>query len=348
MAVNKNALIRYKTIDKCLKNKYRRWTLEDLIDACSDALYDFEGIDKGVSKRTVQADIQMMRSDKLGYNAPIIVKERKYYTYEDPDYSITNIPLTDQDMDTLTEVIEILKQFKGFSHFMELDGMVQKLEDSINVQKNQTPVIDFEKNENLKGLEHLDTLYQAILSKQVLTITYQSFKARKPGSMNVHPYLLKEFKNRWFVIGIKGPKQPILTLALDRIIDIKPCEDKIRYLPNTRLDAADYYKDVIGVTVNEGIRPTNVYILINHANAPYILTKPLHQSQELVKKVDEGVIIKIKVKLNFELEKELLGFGESITVLKPQQLRDRLVKRTQKAIANYTHFDDLLIEEQAD
>ena len=47
MPVNRNALIRYTTIDKCLRNKYRKWTLEDLMDACSDALYEFEGIDKG-------------------------------------------------------------------------------------------------------------------------------------------------------------------------------------------------------------------------------------------------------------------------------------------------------------
>ena len=79
MPVSKNALIRYKTIDRCLRNRYRRWTLEDLIEACSDALYEYEGRDEGVSRRTVQLDIQMMRSDKLGYNAPIKVVDRKYY-----------------------------------------------------------------------------------------------------------------------------------------------------------------------------------------------------------------------------------------------------------------------------
>ena len=92
MPVNKNALIRYKTIDKCLRNRYRRWTIEDLVDACSDALYDMEGIDKGVSLRTVQGDIQIMRSDKLGYNAPIEVYENKFYRYADPEYSI-NTPI---------------------------------------------------------------------------------------------------------------------------------------------------------------------------------------------------------------------------------------------------------------
>lgn len=62
MALNKNALIRYRTIDKCLQNRQRRWTLNDLIEACSDALYEYEGKALKVSKRTVQLDIQMMRS----------------------------------------------------------------------------------------------------------------------------------------------------------------------------------------------------------------------------------------------------------------------------------------------
>ena len=79
MPANKNALIRYKTIDNCLRNRYRRWTLGDLVEACSDALYDMEGITKGVCARTVQMDIQIMRSDKLGYNAPIEVYDRIYY-----------------------------------------------------------------------------------------------------------------------------------------------------------------------------------------------------------------------------------------------------------------------------
>lgn len=88
MPVNKNALIRYKTIDRCLRNKYRRWTLDDLVEACSDALYDAEGITRGVSVRTVQADIQIMRSDKLGYEAPIEVYDNKFYRYADDDYTI--------------------------------------------------------------------------------------------------------------------------------------------------------------------------------------------------------------------------------------------------------------------
>ena len=108
MPANKNALIRYKTIDRCLRNRYRRWTIEDLVDACSDALYDMEGIRKGVSLRTVQGDIQMMRSDKLGYNAPIEVYDQRYYRYADPQYSITDMPLSEDDFLLLKRAVDLL------------------------------------------------------------------------------------------------------------------------------------------------------------------------------------------------------------------------------------------------
>lgn len=334
MPVNRNALIRYKTIDQCLRNRFRKWTLDDLIDACSDALYEYEGIDKGVSKRTVQMDIQLMRSDKLGYNAPIVVKEKKFYTYEDPDYSITNIPLTDQDLSRLSEVVEILKQFKGFSHFRELDGMVQKLEDKVFSAKNQTQsIIDFEKNEGLKGLEHLEVIYQSILKKKAIEIVYQSFKAKAPQRFDFHPHLLKEYRNRWFVLGQKRANKPMMTLALDRIHEI---EESIEpYLDNPDFTAQEFYKDVIGVTVSENVEPEEVILFITKYHAPYVLTKPLHHTQKVISQNEYGVELSICVQMNFELEREILGFGEGIKVISPKKLRDRVHYKLSKAASRY-------------
>ena len=126
MPANKNALIRYKTIDACLRNRYRRWTLDDLVDACSDALYEMEGITKGVSVRTVQMDIQIMRSDKLGYNAPIEVYDRIYYRYADPDYSITDMPLSIDDCKLIKKAIALLKN-KGNPDNEETVKVLNKL-----------------------------------------------------------------------------------------------------------------------------------------------------------------------------------------------------------------------------
>ena len=334
MPVNRNALIRFRTIDNCLRNRFRKWTLEDLIDACSDALYEYEGIDKGISRRTVQADIQLMRSDKLGYNAPIIVIDKKFYTYEDKAYSITNIPLTDQDLNRLTEVVDVLRQFKGFSHFRELDGMVQKLEDKVQSSKtHQARIIDFEKNDNLRGLEHLDTIYQAILKKKSLQIAYQSFRARQPSTFVFNPYLLKEYRNRWFVLGIKDGFNDLQNLALDRIEEL--AVSSLPYRPNDRYDLQNYYQQVIGVTVNENIRPIEIHIFVAKSDAPYVITKPLHPSQKVLETSSEGIKIAITVQQNFELERVILGFGENMEVLKPARLRQRIKEKLQQAVKHY-------------
>ena len=333
MALNKNALIRYKTIDKCLQNNNRQWTLDNLIEACSDALYEYEGRDINVSKRTVQLDIQMMRSDKLGYNAPIVAHDRKYYKYEDPDYSITDIPITENDMNVLSETVEMLKQFKDFSLFSELGGIIQRLEDKVYTEKtHQAPIIHLDKNEKLKGLEHLDILYQAILKKLVLKITYQSFKARKASEIIFHPFILKEFNNRWFLVGKTSTKKPVLTFALDRIIAID-FDTSIPYL-NTNFDGDAYYKDVIGVTV-ANTRAERIQFWVDKQNAPYVITKPFHRSQRVIEHTEDGVIFNIFVQINFELERMILGFGNSIEVLKPKKLRDRMQLKLERAVARY-------------
>ncbi len=331
MAQNKNALIRYKTIDKCLQNKFRDWSLDDLIEACSDALYEYEGRKINVSKRTIQLDIQLMRSDKLGYNAPIEVYDRKYYCYAEDGYSITNIPITENDMNVLSETVEMLKQFKDFSLFSELGGIIQRLEDKVHTEKTKkASIIHLEKNENLKGLEHLDVLYQAILKKLCLNITYQSFKAKKASKVVFHPLLLKEYNNRWFLLGKKNSSAKVMTLALDRIHKID-YNLEVPYI-DEELDGDEYFNHTIGVTVLPEKYLRNVVLRIDPSNTPYVLTKPFHQSQEVLEHEESGgVVIQLKVDHNFELERLILGFADSIEVLEPKQLRERVKKKLVRA-----------------
>ena len=127
MPANKNALIRYNTIDKCLRNRYRKWTIDDLVDACSDALYEMEGIAKGISIRTVQGDIQLMRSDKLGYNAPIEVYDNKYYRYSDPDYSIRENRLSEDDYELVEKAVTLIGRMEKNTDVVELSKVLLQL-----------------------------------------------------------------------------------------------------------------------------------------------------------------------------------------------------------------------------
>lgn len=335
MAQNKNALIRYKTIDKCLQNRYRTWTLDELIEAVSEALYEYEGKENPVSKRTIQLDIQLMRSEKLGYNAPIVVYDKKYYRYDDEEFTITDIPLTETDINVLTETVSMLKQFKDFSLFNDVSDILQRLEDKIYAEKSHTqPVIHLDKNENLKGLHFLDELYQAIIKKVVLKITYKSFTSRDENTFLFHAFILKEFNNRWFLIGKKRSKAPISNLALDRIISID-YDFQTPYIEEN-FDAEKFYKNVVGVTVNTGLNPRKIELWIDSINAPYVITKPLHNSQRLIQSNDDGsIIIHLLLIENYELERLLLGFGNGLEIIKPERLRNRFKMILEKSIEKY-------------
>nr|WP_253931940.1 WYL domain-containing protein [Lewinella sp. W8] len=321
-----------------MQNPGRRWTLDDLIQACSDALYELEGKDTYVSKRTVQLDLQMMRGDKLGYLAPIEVYEKKYYRYADPDYSITDVPLTGADLEVLTESVTMLRQFKDFSLFAELNGVIQKLEDRIYRQSaNGASIIHLDKNEQLKGLEHLDTLYQAINKQIVVRLGYQSFTARKPGEILLHPYILKEFNNRWFLVGRRDGTEKVVNLALDRILRVTP--DLRAEYRKENFDPEAYYRHTFGVTVHNG-SPLDIRLWVDRHNAPYVLTKPLHHSQELLeRREDHSIVLGLQLQQNYELERLLLGFGEGVEVLAPNRLRRRIHHLLRRAVRRYAPKD---------
>lgn len=334
MSINKLALIRYKTLDDCFRNKYRKWTLENLVEKVGEVLYENEGIGS-VSVRTVQADIQMMRSNKLGYNAPIVVTEKKYYTYSDSTYSITKNPVNKADVEKMKEIVGLLKQFSGFSYFEEFNEMITRLENHVNKTTDiGLDYVQFENNKLLKGLQHLNPLYQSVFNRRSLLIEYQSFKARESAQGIYYPYLLKEYRNRWFLLARCKKRNILMTMALDRIVGFQ----ELVYEPFLQYEGVNfdrYYSDLIGVTKSEKDRAHKVILQVDASNAPYIKTKPLHPSQIIMKEDDNGMIIRIDVVLNFELEREILGFGECIKVLAPRLLESKIKKRIEKMKERY-------------
>ncbi len=334
MPINKNALIRYMAIDNALSNHHRRWTLEDLVDVCSNALRDCEGITKGVSVRTVQSDIHIMRSDKLGYNAPIEVYDHKYYRYADRDYSIRNMPLSHNEMMAIETAVELLQQLQEFDHFTEIADVLGKLQDKIaTTTGSHQRVIHFDHVSDLKGIKHLSPLYNYIVKRKTIRIVYKGFSACNAQEYIIYPHVLKEFRNRWFLYG-SSANFVLRIFALDRIESIEIVDAP--YKDNPHFDAAHFFDDIIGVSKALNSTPEDIIFWASSEQSCYIETKPLHPSQELISRCDDGgSIFKIRVVINFEMYSVFMSYGAGVKVIGPPHVHYFMKKQLQSAASQY-------------
>ena len=334
MPANRNALLRYRTIDRCLRNRQRRWTLDDLIAAVSEALYEYEGRQVDVARRTVQLDLQHMRSDRLGYRAPIEVYDRKYYRYADPDFALTDSPLSEQDLGRLREVVDLLRQFAGFRQMEAFGGVVGRLRDQLGTGRTDgRRIIDLEHNTELRGLEWVDPLYEIIAAGHRARIRYQSFTAREPHDYpDFEPYFIKESRNRYFVLGREPDRERVLILALDRIQAVVDTGEAFAQRPG--LDVDTYFRHTVGVSVTDS-PPERVVLRVAHHRAPYLITKPIHRSQRVSDRGARYVELTLDVQLTFELESTLLSFGADVQVVAPPSLRRQLRGAAREASRAY-------------
>jgi predicted DNA-binding transcriptional regulator YafY len=334
MATNKHAIIRYQTLDKCFRNPGRTYYIDDLIDACNDAIYEYSGIEDGVKRRQVLDDIKFMESEQ-GWNIPLEhLREghKVYFRYEDMSFSINKQPLNETEENQLKEALLTLSRFKGMPQFEWVDEITARLDSGLGLSKTNQQIIEFEQNDYLQGLEHITPLYNAILYKKVLNVLYKSFKRDSNQTIIFHPYYLKQYKNRWFVFGQNEELNLITNLALDRIVAIE--ESKQIYIPNI-IDFSEYFEDVIGVTVDKEAILEKIQLKVNNGLYPYIQTKPLHGSQKTKEKGDTYVFIELELIPNYELESLILSYGEGIEVLSPEILRLKMKSRLDLSIKNY-------------
>jgi predicted DNA-binding transcriptional regulator YafY len=309
----KNAYFRWLAIDKKLQTG-RKYNWQMLAAVCEVT----EGVRELPSKRTLQDDIRTLR-EKFGAPIPKRCPEGLWY-YEDTSFSINNNPLFIRDLMLLQQVKNILDQFPELKFSKSLDELIQKVQGNLEIKPLSSPkVIQFEKNKSTIGTEHLETIYNTILEQNVIKLTYQPFNFAKPIVIFVHPYFLKQYNYRWFLVGWNEETELLRLYGLERIKKIllsnKP------YKKNEFLEPENYFNDVIGVSIPDHTDIQNVQLKITPQRTPYITTKPLHQSQEIIKTFKSGgMIIELNVIPNFELVALLLSHGSGVKVLKPNSL----------------------------
>lgn len=334
MPKNKNALIRYRLIDDRLRKKYQRYpSKEDLRAYVSDKL------DMEISESTIEKDMKAMRSDQdLGYMAPIAYHNlhRGYY-YSDENYTIANVALSEDDLDALNFATTVLEQFKENPIFSRYTHAIDRIVDAVNLRDvlntGEENFIHLEQVPEQEGLDYLPVLIEAIRSRKVLEIDYQRFDFESAKTHIVHPYLLKEYRNRWYVIGLNDKHQFVFTLGLDRIKGINHREDK-EYIKQYDFDPVEYFENVIGITVIPE-QPQDVVLSFTDVAKEYVKSLPWHHSQQVVEESAEELVIKMHVVPTPELKLNILANGDKVKVLSPDKLKQEMAATIERMRLRY-------------
>ena len=340
MSTNKNAAIRYQALDKCFRDRRHRYYIDDLIDACEEALEYYNGVG-GVSRRQIFEDIKFMESE-TGWSIPLERKKdgkKVYYRYKDSDFSINQQPLTDEEAQQLQTVILTLSRFRGLPSNEWVEEVISNLEWRFNLKGKNENVIGFEQNPNLKGLEYLSDVIDAASNHQPLRIEYHNYKnGGKDISYIIHPYYIKQYNNRWFLFGRVDGRDDITNLALDRIVSMN-VSSVVPFIPNDSTDFEHYFDDVVGVTVPRvDVKKETIVLRFTEARFPYVVSKPIHHSQKTLSEDDHT--ISIEVKPTRELEQQILSFGPDVEVLSPDAFRNQIGKKITEMMKKHFPVQD--------
>lgn len=324
MPVIKNALLRYRVIDRCLRNQYNSYpSKQELRQACEEELYG-STVGDNICDSTIEKDLFAMRME---LDAPIAYsKKEKGYFYTDNSYSIDEVPLTENDVEAIKIATTILSQFKNSDLFNQFSFAIDKILDRVNIASNvQDKAIEeyvqFESVTKIGGSEFLEPILKAIKNKQKVQFEYKSFASDVAKIRRVHPYLLKEYRNRWYLIGYSELKDKVLTFGLDRVNQLEVLSDN--YKQNNNFSPDNFFKYSIGITADYGT-PQKIVLETTDLLSKYLISQPLHSSQEHLAEKNGKHLFSYFLLPTYELKMQILGFGKDIRVIESKELKNEI------------------------
>lgn len=321
----KNALIRFRIIDKMLRNKYKPFpSKKELREACEESLYGSIGGDH-ICDSTIEKDLFNM---KLDHDAPIKYSKRERgYFYEDGDYSINDIPLTEDELQSIKYAVDTLHQFKDAPFFKEFGNAIDKIVDRISVGSNENEIgqyIQFESATSVGGNQYLPLLLEGIQRKKQVWFLYTTYTKAEEKPRKVSPLFLKEYSNRWYLISFDTKQKEIRTYALDRMDSPKLLDEDVHYPGD--FDPTIYFKHSMGITSYKG-EISDVVLKANSIASRYIKSQPIHESQEIKSDNKKFTLFSMKLLVSEELIRTIMSYGGEIEVLEPKDLRNKIEKR---------------------
>lgn len=352
MPENKGRLVRVIIIDKILA-KGNSLTSKEIRATVNSALngMDFEH----VSERTIEKDLDIFKNGSLyGYNFGQVLKhellEKKpfHFQYSNPGSSIFGLSLTDQEVLDVQALWDILEKLS----YADYIGSIKDILEKLLVRNNQARFKDAlfiipDHNPDYKGKENIKILFDAARSRKKVSFHYKSFEKNTSNVRIIfHPYILKEYRSRWFIVGYKEPDKEVepsnrinqlRTYGLERISDIKPykkisengvakslhfAED---FTAIAAFDREEFYKYTYGVTTFPGKRPTEIKLWLSPLQMQYAGTMPIHPTQKIIKENSDGSgEITIMIYPGYEFYQDIRGWGKNIKVLSPNEVSDKV------------------------
>ena len=331
----KNALIRYRIIDRSLRNNYRPFpSKKDLRELCEEALFgSIEG--ENICDSTIEKDLFAMR---LEHDAPIKYNKREGgYFYTDPNFSINDIPLTNDDVTSIKFAINTLKQFREVDMFKQFGSAIDKIVDRITISddprdKDISNYVQFEIALSYSGNEFLSPLLGAIRGSNLATFEYTSFVTNKSKHRKVVPLLLKEYRNRWYLISFDLEKKAVITYALERMSEVEILEEV--GLKPLDFEPDLFFKHAVGITSSED-EPTVIVFKADNISAKYIISQPFHSSQRLVKEGKNKSTFELRVLISEEFIRSILSYAGGIEIVEPSEFREEIISRIEEMMKNY-------------
>jgi predicted DNA-binding transcriptional regulator YafY len=321
MGISKSAYSRYRIIDKMLKNQFKPYpTLEDIQEACVPKLEYIPSLN------TLEKDIRNMKQSYV-FEAPIVYcRKNKGYYYTNPNYSINSIPLTDDDILTIKEALDLIKNLGGGNRVNErFSNAIQKI---LATYKEEFPEGNFDRKiiqtdyiEGAKGYENFNVLFESCKNQHPISFVHYSYTKRVFNALIVHPIRLKEFENKWYLIGYSESHKSIRTFGLDRIYE--PMQLKGKFISCNEKKIESYCNDIYGVYPIELQKKQKITFFTSIHITNYFEAYPIHPSQKAKKNGSGSSYFTINVVPSMELMKLFRSYCKHLEVINPNWLRQQ-------------------------
>jgi predicted DNA-binding transcriptional regulator YafY len=341
MPINKKSFFRYKLIDQQLRRN-KGMSFAELTEAVNEELRLLEDDAISSNERKYTVSERMIRNDieEMQNIFPVIItKKNGKLFYQNKEDSIDNFNLREEDKRIIELALQTFELYKGTPFFEKFDDVITRIMANSIFRKiskrDNKKFIQIGEMYNNTGQQWLERIYTAIAERNTIKIHYTNY-GESSSIRNCSPYLLKEYRNKWYLIGYIHEAKKLektLVLKLSRIQKIEDSNEL--FIDDSKFVADDFFKYSLGVFHMHGVEPIDVQLKITGSIIKLISEDKIHSTQEIISKNKNEMIIKIKVYNTPELKNMILSFGENCEILEPFYLKNEIKDVIIKMQVNY-------------